>query len=335
MKRIMGVVLVVIGVIVLISMWRGSGPLDGLAFGSSGAVNISKSQDASEAERLRITVGSANVEVVPVDSNEVQVHLQGDHRGFAFGRSKPDVTLRQRGGAIEVEVQQTSGFGISFGHLKLTVEVPKRQWQELATTAGSGDLSVSEVSADLLRMNTGSGNIWVQNIEAVTGVWDTGSGDVDGDQIQAEKLNVKTGSGEIEMGQVYGGEFTLQTGSGDISIYNYELNQLTVNASSGDIELQDGTAQVNGRTGSGNIEIETDILRQQTTLHTGSGNVQVELAQEPQSLEVRYDGGSGRGRIEWDGFVQDGDDGKRIRGAFGSGEVLLEVRTGSGNFTLD
>lgn len=334
MKRLMGVVLVVIGVIVLVSMWRG-GSLEGWGIGAAGNVNISKSQDASEAERLRITVGSADVQVVPVDSNEVKVHLHGGQRGFTLGSNKPDVTVRQRGGAIEVQVQQQSGFGISFGNLKLTVEVPRRQWQEFATTAGSGDLSITEVSADLLRLSTGSGDITVQDIDAVTGAWDTGSGSVDGLQIQVEKLIVKTGSGEVELGQVYGGEVTLQTGSGDINVDNYELLKLTVNASSGDIELQDGTAPIEGKTDSGDIDIEVDELRQDTTLQTGSGNVNVELAREPQSLEVRYDGGSGRGSIDWSGFVQDGDDRKRIRGAFGNGDVLLEVRTGSGDFKLD
>ena len=333
MKRLMGIVLVVVGVVILFSMVRGSGPLEGLGLGS--AVDIIKSHNAAEAQRLRINAGSADIELIPVDGEEVLVHLYGRQRRFAVGSTNPDVTLRERGGAIEVQVLHQSGFGISFSSLNLTVEVPRRQWEELAASAGSGDLNVSEVSANLLRLNTGSGDIEMDNIQAETGDLETGSGDVEGYQIQAEKLNAKTGSGSIELDRMYGGDVSLRTGSGSIQVENYELRQLTVDSGSGSIELQEGTAQVNGRAGSGSIEMEVDELIQDTKLETGSGSVTVELDREPQSLEVRYDGGSGRGRIHYEGFVQDGDDRKRIRGAFGSGDVLLEVRTGSGSFTLD
>ncbi|MFS0727459.1 DUF4097 family beta strand repeat-containing protein [Paenibacillus sp. 1P07SE] len=334
MRRLMGVVLVVVGIVAIISMW-GGGSLGNLGFGSGGEVDLSERLNASEAERLRIDVRSADVRLVPTDSDEVHAQLVGYQRGFTIGSKRPELTMRERGGAIEVSARQQSGFGLSFNDIDLIVEVPRRQWQELAVKAGSGDLELSELKADLLRLNTGSGDISFLELEAATGDFGTGSGHISGEQIQAENLVIKTGSGDIEMGRVYGGDASFNTGSGDIEINGYELRQLTVNASSGDIELQGGTAQVKGRTGSGNIDMDVAELRHDTSLHTGSGNVKVELDHEPQSLEVRYDGGSGRGSIEWDGFIQDGNSDKRIRGAFGSGEVLLEVRTGSGDFTLD
>lgn len=337
MKKWFGLALVVIGVIALVAVWRGDNLLGGLKLGKSTAVDISKSQDASEADKLRIEVGSADVELISVDGSELRVHLQGRQRGLYINRGEPDVTLQQRGGAIEVNAKQQGGWGIgmSVSNLKLTVEVPQQLWRELAVSTGSGELTATDVAADLVRMSTGSGDMALEQIVAQSGDFRVGSGEVQGRDIRTDTLVVKSGSGDIELTSLFGSKATLSNGSGNISVVDYELSELSLDASSGDIELQDGTAQVKGRTGSGNIELQVDELRQDTDLDSGSGDIDVKLADAPQSLEVRYDGGSGRGRIGWDGFVQDGDDRQKIRGAFGNGDVLLEVRTGSGNFTLD
>jgi lia operon protein LiaG len=72
-------------------------------------------------------------------------------------------------------------------------------------------------------------------------------------------------------------------------------------------------------------------------LSTSSGDVKINLEREPKSLTVDYRGDSGVGKIKWDGFqaTETEEDDKIIKGTFGSGETMLKVSTGSGDFTLD
>lgn len=128
----------------------------------------------------------------------------------------------------------------------------------------------------------------------------------------------------------------VETGSGNITIDGLETDSLAFDAGSGNVKLIDGQAEIKGKVGSGNILVETRELLHDADLKTGSGNVTVKLAERPESLHVDYRGGSGQGRIQWDGFVYELESDERdvVKGSFGSGEVQLYVRTGSGNFTL-
>ncbi|MBD2844812.1 DUF4097 family beta strand repeat protein [Paenibacillus sp. IB182496] len=337
MKRLMGVVLIVAGIVGLVFLFNGGKLSLGSLGGISESFDMGKSVASDEADRLHIEAGSAEVRLVPVSEERVSAELRGSQSGLAIGRKLPELTVQSRSGTIEVNVGSSRGFGITFGRTTLTVEVPSRMWEELRAEAGSGDLVATGLEANVLEIKTGSGDIELTDISAEQGSVSAGSGDVSVEQMTARLLAVETGSGKIELTRLYGGDAQVKTGSGGIEVDGYELLTLTVDASSGNIELEDGLAELNGRAGSGNIDLATDELRRDTMLETGSGNVEVELAREPASLEVRYDGGSGRGRIEWDGFAYDTDerDHDRIRGAFGSGDVLLDVRTGSGNFRLD
>lgn len=151
-----------------------------------------------------------------------------------------------------------------------------------------------------------------------------------------DSIAVETGSGNINAEQIDSGTIKLSAGSGNVELVRYSADKLTFDVGSGNVDLIDGQSALKGETSSGNITVQTEDLTQDTILEAGSGEVMVQVDKEPESLEVDFEGGSGEGSVDWNGMkaVTIDDDGSILKGTFGSGDALLKVRTGSGNFTL-
>jgi lia operon protein LiaG len=183
--------------------------------------------------------------------------------------------------------------------IDLSVELPEKQWAAATIESGGGNVNVQAVNAGSIKVQTGSGNI-----EAM--------------EIKAESI-------------------TLESGSGNIAAERYTAKTLNFQDGNGNVKLKDGESAVQGQTGAGNIHLESERLIHDTSLRAGSGGVTVDLLQEPSSLGVDFQGSPDMADIQWDGIryeLKDEDEG-RLKGTFGSGGALLQVRIGSGKFTLE
>jgi lia operon protein LiaG len=261
------------------------------------SVDIKEQIAAGDIRHVNVRSGSSDVTVTRSDSDQIKVHLTG--KAFSGFSKNVDLEIEQRRDTLELNVVWPKGpFFIIWADLQLTVELPEKKWDGVDIELGSGDTEVAG--------------------------------------IKSGKIKVSTGSGDSRLTEAYADEIQIKAGSGDIETSRFESAVLEVEAGSGDIVLKDGTAAIRGRTGSGNIVVAAAQLRHDVNLTTGSGDVEVRLSQAPESLQVDYEGGSGEGRIHWDGFQIErfDEDGDVIRGKFGDGGTLLKVRTGSGNFTL-
>jgi len=277
------------------------GPMQGLfADFNTREVQVNKTIAAAGIDSIDLSAGSADVEIVPGDAEQIRANLHG--RAGTLTAKRIQVRAQTRGDTLYVSLERPGGwlFGGIFGwmtaRLTLTVELPEKQWKALQVAAASGNIRLSQIRSDQLSARTGSGKIALENAE--------------------------------------NGGIALRTGSGDITANHFRADKMTAETGSGDIRLTDGEAKLTGQTGSGNIRLETDALRRDADLRTGSGDVDVRLASAPSSLAVDVRTGSGSERIEWDGFAAEEKSRSVLRGAFGDGGVKLTVRTGSGDFTL-
>lgn len=151
-----------------------------------------------------------------------------------------------------------------------------------------------------------------------------------------KSVKVQTQSGNVTVKEIESKEIALQARSGNLAADHYKSDVLTFTTESGNVDLSEGKSAIQGETKSGNIQVELNELQQDTDLKAGSGNITVNVENEPESLAVDYRGNSGNGRIDWTRmtYEEKDEDGEIIKGSFGSGEVKLKVRTGSGNFTM-
>ncbi|XEC94688.1 DUF4097 domain-containing protein [Paenibacillus tarimensis] len=252
--------------------------------------------DAAEVNNIEIDVARTNVKVVKGSSSDIRVALTGSVSPRLANDIRLDVSLR--GDTLEIGVDRENGFsfGFSIVNVDLIVELPSKSWNGFTVDTGSGNINIEEVAASDIRIDGGSGNM---NAERLT----------------AERLEFELGSGNVK----------LLDSTADI----------IGKVSSGNIRI-DGTAlnKIDVQTGSGNIRIAADRLTGDVGVKTGSGNVNVDLSERPESLAVKARTGSGDINVRWDNFTQTGSKGSTFEGAFGDGDIKLDVRTGSGNFTL-
>lgn len=298
-SKVIGLLLIGLGAIGLISFFFSSDEDRDSWFGLRGKeINTTKSADAGPFARLKIDVDSAQVRLIRSDSaaNNVTATLSG-----RTGIANEAVGLRwtENGDELAIGLDQSGMRGIRsmFSSLTLVVELPEKNWHAIDVATGSGDIEVKRTNATDLTLTAGSG-------------------DIDAEEIQADSIRLKVGSGDIEVEEFIGNELNFQTGSGNV-------------------KLSDGAAALAGKTGSGNIRIEVDELLYDADLQTGSGNVKVYTERQPMNLTVDFSGGSGSGRVKWEGFSESLRDKDTLQGTFGNGEHLLKVRTGSGGFSLE
>ncbi|WEK54392.1 MAG: DUF4097 family beta strand repeat-containing protein [Candidatus Cohnella colombiensis] len=295
MRKFTGLLLIGFGIIVLVYILNPSDGKRGDWFGLSKEINEQRTAEASSLHHLTIDADSTNIRYVKSSSNTDKVVAK------LTGSSSRQVELlvEEQGDKLKITVD-SSQRGIifwGFNNLTLDIEVPEKHWDTLHVETGSGKIEAEQTTADVVVLNTGSGNIDVKGIVA-------------------EEIRLEVGSGNIEVNDFKSKELKFQTGSGNAKLF-------------------DGAAAIVGGTGSGNIRIEVEELLYGADLHTGSGNVTVLTAKQPMDLRVDFQGGSGNGKVRYNAFQISSQDRDQLEGTFGTGEKLLKVRTGSGNFSLE
>ena len=270
-----------------------------LGFGGFGvdSINIKKSVPASDIRSIEISTKAANASIVKGGSDQISATLEG--RASSEYAKKVGLDVEVTDDFLSIEVDQPNFWFSIFSvmDLNLVVELPESQYESVALSLGSGNASVSKISADGIKITSGSGN--------------------------------------IKFSELLADEASIKTGSGNISGERFEAGELSAKTSSGNITLTDGTAELQAETGSGNIRLELERLGRDTNLKTGSGNVIILLDDEPESLRFDFATGSGNSTIAWP-YTSEGKSGDSdARGTFGSGETELTVRTGSGNIRLE
>ncbi len=162
----------------------------------------------------------------------------------------------------------------------IRIDLPKTQFEEfyLKTVSGdiyisdeftikgltlvttSGDLKISNITAEELTATTTSGDMEAKDISCSGDMTLTvTSGDIDLSSVVAEgKLQIKTVSGDIELDRCDGAELSLKTTSGDIEASLLSDKNFDADTVSGDVRVPQSDSAVGkcvARTTSGDIEI--------------------------------------------------------------------------------
>lgn len=309
----LGLILLIAGVIGIVITFSGDDNL--LDFGTT-SVNMGETVDANAITAVNVKGSSVNVEIGRGSGPDILVALEG--RASEKFLDDIGLKLNTNGSTLTIEPEMPRGFsiGINILDIKLRVELPEKQWNDVNVDVGSGNIALSDVAAERLALEAGSGNIEASRI---------GGGSV----------QLRTGSGNQRLAEARADAIELKVGSGNVTVDTFEARSLSFDATSGNVKLFDGTAEVTGNIGSGNIRYETAELAKDVRLKAGSGNVTIELDEEPKSLQVEFRTGSGDSDIDWDGMQYDIKEEGDISGKFGDGAVLLQVTTGSGNIELE
>lgn len=319
-RSMFGAILVVIGLIGLYYVFTNDGksPLEAMKNFFAQEVNEQKKIDLNGISNIKVESDDLDVSFVRGTGSEAVLTLQG-HASKSYMKHL-NMNADQDGDTLHVTLESKSGFFIGFGWntVKLTVELPEHAWNELSVLVDSGDIEINDQQFTIAELQTDSGDIEIENISA------------------ADNLTVQVDSGDIELKDVSSTIVELEADSGDVSVKDYTAERISFHIGSGDASFENGAAQLTGETSSGDISLQADDLLYDTELSASSGDITITLNHDPSSLAVQFHTGSGDSVIRKKGFdyeeVSNRDD--DLKGSFGSGDIMLNVETGSGNIVL-
>jgi DUF4097 and DUF4098 domain-containing protein YvlB len=263
--------------------------------------------EAGEIDRVRIEIGSGQVEIVPADGEQTLATIDAD-RG-----EEGDIKVEVVNGELVIEGPKDLRRG---PEIKVRIATPVVLDARIKT--GSGDIT-ARMPLGEARLSTGSGDIRAERIEGDLAA-NTGSGDVRVG-VAAQAVRAKTGSGAIDIGESTG--------------------QVGVSTGSGDVRIGDAAGPTTVKVGSGDITIER--IRDHSVATSGSGDVRVESAEGP---SVRAETARGDVQIGVPDGVPTYLDLKTVTGqircdlepgqkpAEGEHSLMLRARTVSGDITV-
>lgn len=214
-------------------------------------------------------------------------------------------------------------------HISIDYEVTVPPQTKLNAHTGSGGISVNGIQLPVTA-KTGSGNITVENIGAEARI-NSGSGGLNIHGVKGS-LHAETGSGSIR-GEGVAGEITATTGSGSVELEQVAPGDARVETGSGSIKLRGIKGGLRVSTGSGGIHAEGEATHD---WHLGAGSGSITLKLPPSSsfnLDARTS--SGTLQVNHQVTVQGSLSKSHIQGKVGSGGVIVDVHTGSGNIAID
>lgn len=296
--------------------------------------NFDRTLQVSGPVDLDVVSGSGNIKVHTGGSGSVHVYAVIHARDSWFGlsaqekikRLQANPPIEQQGNTIHVgrieerELQQN----ISIDY-DLTVPAQTK----VSSQTGSGNQNIDGVQL-ALNARTGSGNITLDNIGADAHIR-SGSGDLKITSVKGA-LDAQTGSGNIRAHGIAGG-VSANAGSGEIEVEQVASGSVKVGTGSGNVKLYGVKGGLRAETGSGDITVDGDPTGD-WRVGAGSGNIDLKV---PSGASFNIDArtSSGSLKVNREVTMQGTFSKSHVQGKVGSGGVLLDLHTGSGNIQVN
>jgi DUF4097 and DUF4098 domain-containing protein YvlB len=254
--------------------------------------------DVTAQPDLYVSTGSGDITVHP--GSDTQIHIVGHiHVGWSmFG----DMQSRIDRIISSPPIVQT-GNSIRVGE-----STDRGLYQNLSI-----DYDITAPASVALNLHSGSGDVVIDHLGRYLSA-SSGSGDIRAHGINGAS-ELATGSGDIELESIGAGDIKARTGSGTIKVHGFN-GSLTARTGSGDIQAAGHlTGPANLASGSGSINLHlTPEAHFNLEASTGSGDIHVNFPGAPE---------------------QDDHSRHHLTAPINGGGPPLEVRTGSGDVSID
>ncbi len=301
--------------------------------GGAAEGSFDRTLKVSGAVDIDVTTGSGRIRVKTGDDSTVRV--TGLIRaGISFGF---DAGERVRYLESNPPIEQ-SGSLIRIGHItderyrnnvSISYELVVPANARLRSKTGSGEQSVEGIQSRA-EIDTGSGSLVISNIGGPV-IARTGSGRVEIDSVKG-RVEVSTGSGSIRASHI-AGAFSGRTGSGDITMEQTAPGDVQISSGSGSLEASGIKGSLDAHTGSGHITAGGEPSGE-WKIETGNGGITVHLGSNA-SFDLQAHTSSGHITLNHPLTLQGTVSQKDMRGKVRNGGPLLNLRTGSGNITVN
>lgn len=251
-----------------------------IVFADQVMINEEKIYQLNNINTIFINVSSSDVDIIPVDDNEIKINLTGKVK-VSSEKAIPRLETKINGKNLIIEVKRNSswiGFFSYSGHINLEVYIPKEYKNNLNIDVSSADVTINDLEINNL-------------------IFDSSSGDLDLKSLKSNESTIKVSSGKVEAID-FNGDLEVVSSSGKIYVEYEEFNNnIFIKSSSGDVKLklpQSSEFYLKADTSSGDIDtafpisilgtIKDDYLEGTC----GNSNNRIEIKASSGDIELIY-----------------------------------------------
>ncbi|AJS58446.1 DUF4097 family beta strand repeat-containing protein [Paenibacillus sp. IHBB 10380] len=141
-------------------------------------IDQSRSVSAANVTDIHVNSNTANVNIVPYDGTEIQVHMKG--KSEERWADDFQLSVEENGNQVTIEaneLEKTRIFVLYSGDYELLVQLPQKNFERLQVQTEAADIDVEGVQIKRSFLEAGVGNITSKQLQGIiNGV--TGAGDI-------------------------------------------------------------------------------------------------------------------------------------------------------------
>lgn len=292
-----------------------------ITFGDNTEKIFEKEYEPEELDKINVDVSSSNVFIEKTDVDKIKV--------TAYGEKDEKINETINNNELSITKSKTKVFIFAMFYWcdeKIVIQVPNDCDEEFNIQTSSGDIVAPNLENNVINFESSSGDIKCGNIN--NGNLRSSSGNIligNGNEVTLKanagsikagdfnKLSAEASSGDIEVGTI--GESTIKTSSGKIFVE--AAKRLHAEASSGEIDINTIEEYCNLTTSSGNIDIESLNIIENSFISAKSGNVEIKNKND---IYIETETGSGDAHVKNNNRMA---------------EIVLKITTTSGSIRVD
>ena len=260
----------------------------GLLFAGLSAVNfqiekldrteyVTESYDLTQTiETIDIESRTADVDIVPAEGDTGRV--------ICFGNDQEKYTVVVENGRLIIRpVEGKKGwsiFSFRFKGPRITVTLPRREYELLSASLDTGDLAVNGLSFTAVNATLHTGDADITGIRAKSVAVQSNTGDMRLSDIAADTADISVHTGDLKLtGVVCTGDLRCESTTGDIRLTDVDGANVYLKASTGDITgtiLTDKT--FSAHTSTGDVSVPTGTTGGRCEANTSTGDIKLAIS---------------------------------------------------------
>lgn len=163
---------------------------------------------------------------------------------------------------------------------KITVYLPKSQYDKLDVKSSTGNISVNNLSFSSLMLSVSTGDIMVSDVNCFDNIDILlSTGDAEISNLICKKLYSKANTGDIKLNEVIAeNSLTLKRSTGDVKLNKIDANEISIKTDTGDVSGTILSKKVFiTKTNTGNINVPKTTTGGKCEITTTTGDIKIEI----------------------------------------------------------
>ena len=229
-----------------------------------------------EFKNISILSDTADIEFLPSENSEILV--------VCYEQPKIKHSVEVKDDTLKIEVKDTRRWyefiGISFGNSKITVYLPKWDYNDLLIKQSTGDAVIpKEFKFESINVSQSTGNVICSASANGDVKIKTSTGDITVENVTVGSLKASVSTGEVNATDIECvGNFTVKVSTGKAKLTNVKCNNFTSKGDTGDITLKNVIANENIslERSTGNVKLD-GVDAKELNIQTDTGDVKGSL----------------------------------------------------------